>query len=199
MLRGFAAGQAAVQARTAGKTLKIEDGSIEAGVEAQFDGRPRPITARRSSCSTKAANDELRYIALVDRALMRFQRGRLDEAVADLEEAIRLNGTQYIAFASLAQVLQRQKKWDEAVERFTQAIAAQARAGRRSIAAGPRSAGARRPVAGAPRGGLARPGGRDPVREAGQSRAGAATTAGAASCSAATGGSRRPWRPATRP
>jgi tetratricopeptide (TPR) repeat protein len=53
---------------------------------------------------------------------MRFQRGRLDEAVADLEEAIRVNGGYSNAFASLAQVLQRQQKWDQAVERFTQAI-----------------------------------------------------------------------------
>ena len=36
-LRGVASGQAAVQARVAGKTLKIEDGSIEAAVEVQFD------------------------------------------------------------------------------------------------------------------------------------------------------------------
>ena len=54
---------------------------------------------------------------------MRSQRGRLDEAAADFAEAIRLDGRHYNAFASLAQVFQRQKKWDEAVEQFTQAIA----------------------------------------------------------------------------
>jgi tetratricopeptide (TPR) repeat protein len=53
---------------------------------------------------------------------MRFQRGRLGEAVADLEEAIRINGRHYLAFASLAQVLQQQHRWNEAVERFTRAI-----------------------------------------------------------------------------
>ena len=46
----------------------------------------------------------------------------MDEAVDDLEEAIRLDGRHYLAFANLGQVLQRQKKWDEAVARFTQAI-----------------------------------------------------------------------------
>ena len=118
MLRGFAAGQAAVQARTAGKSLKIEDGSIEAAVEARFDAAEEDY---RTALAEKP-NDELRWTTLVDRAVMRFQRGRLGESVADLEEAIRLDGRHYIAFASLGQVLQRQKKWDEAVERFTQAI-----------------------------------------------------------------------------
>ena len=37
VLHGFASGQAAVQARTAGKAIKIEDGSIEAVVEVQFE------------------------------------------------------------------------------------------------------------------------------------------------------------------
>src|SRR5262249_6072781 len=68
---------------------------------------------------------ELRYTVMVNRGLMRFQRGRLDEAVADLEAAIRINGRHYNAFASLAQVRRQQKKWDQAVECFTQAIRAQ--------------------------------------------------------------------------
>src|SRR5262249_24931751 len=67
-------------------------------------------------------NDELRYTVMVDRGLMRFQRNRLDEATADLHQAIRINGRYYNAFASLAQVLQQQKKWDQAVEQFTKAI-----------------------------------------------------------------------------
>jgi tetratricopeptide (TPR) repeat protein/tRNA A-37 threonylcarbamoyl transferase component Bud32 len=121
LLRGIAAHQAAVQARVAGKTLKIEDGSIEAAVELQFDAAE--IDYRNAlGLLSKQVNDELRYTVLVDRAVMRFQRGRLDEAVADLEEAIRLGGRYYNAYASLAQVLQRQKKWDLAVARFTQAI-----------------------------------------------------------------------------
>jgi tetratricopeptide (TPR) repeat protein len=62
---------------------------------------------------------------MVDRALMRYQRDRLDDAVADLREAIRLNDRQHIAFASLAQIVQRQKKWDEAIALFTRAIALQ--------------------------------------------------------------------------
>ena len=121
VLHGFASGQAAVQARTAGKALKIENGSIKAIVEVQFEAAEADYRQALELLDHKP-NDELRWVALVDRAVMRFQRGRLGDSVADLEQAIRLNDRQYIPFASLAQVLQRQKKWDEAVERFTQAI-----------------------------------------------------------------------------
>ena len=121
LLRGYASGQAAVQARAAGKTLRIEDGSIAAVVEARFDAAEADFDKALKLLAEKP-NDEIRWVALVDRAVMRFQRGRLGEAVADLDAAIRINGGRYNAFASLAQVLQRQKKWDEAVERFTQAI-----------------------------------------------------------------------------
>jgi tetratricopeptide (TPR) repeat protein len=123
LLRGFASGQQAVQARAAGTTLKIEDGSIEAAVEVQFEAAEVDYqTALKFLDDDDAPNDELRYAVLHNRALMRFQRGRLDEAVVDLREAIRLNGRHYNAYASLAQVLQRQKKWDDAIEQFAQAI-----------------------------------------------------------------------------
>jgi serine/threonine protein kinase/predicted Zn-dependent protease len=121
-LHGLASGQQALQARTAGKTLKIEDGSIEAAVEAQFDSAEADFR-QALELLDRNPNDEVRWIALIDRALIRFHRGWLDQSVADLEEAIRLNERHYNAFASLAQVLQRQKKWDEADARFTRAIA----------------------------------------------------------------------------
>jgi len=122
LLRGFASGQAAVQARAAGKALQIRDGSFEAGAENQFEAaeadyrKALELLARRPS-------DELRYVLLVNRALMRSQRGKLDQAVADFAEAIRLDERHYNAYAGLAQVYERQQKWDEAVEQLTQAIA----------------------------------------------------------------------------
>jgi tetratricopeptide (TPR) repeat protein len=67
-------------------------------------------------------NDELRYVLFVNRGLMRSQRGRLDGAVADFEQAIRVNERPHHAYAGLAQVSERQKRWDEAVEQFTRAI-----------------------------------------------------------------------------
>ena len=129
VLRGFASGQSAVQARAraAGRTLKIVDGSIEAQVEveAQFDAAEDDYRQALALLDDEP-NDELRYAVLNNRALMRFHRNRLDASVADLEAAIRLNGREYNAFANLAKILQGQKKWDQAVERFTQAIATQA-------------------------------------------------------------------------
>jgi tetratricopeptide (TPR) repeat protein/tRNA A-37 threonylcarbamoyl transferase component Bud32 len=122
LLRAFASGQSAVQARAASQTLGIADGSIEAAAEAQFEASEADSRQALKLLDTKP-HDELRYVVLHNRALMRFQRGQLDESVADLEEAIRLNGRYYNAFASLAQVLQRQQKWDEAAEQFTRAIA----------------------------------------------------------------------------
>jgi tetratricopeptide (TPR) repeat protein/tRNA A-37 threonylcarbamoyl transferase component Bud32 len=119
VLRGVASSQAAVQARTAAKLL--QEGAIEAGVEDQFEAAEDDYR-KALAILDRQRNDEVRWAALVDRALLRFQRGRLEDSVADLEAAIRLDGRHYLAFASLAQVLQRQRKWDEAVERFTQAI-----------------------------------------------------------------------------
>ena len=103
---------------------------------------------------------------------MRFQRGRLDDAVADFREAIRLDDRQYHAFAGLAQVLQRQKKWDEAVEQFTQAIALKPDwsplyRGRAAVQQERDDPTPEHRAAA-----LARPGGGDPARDAGQSRAG---------------------------
>jgi tetratricopeptide (TPR) repeat protein/tRNA A-37 threonylcarbamoyl transferase component Bud32 len=121
VLRGFAAGQSAVQARTAARTLRIEDDSLEAAVEAHFDAAEDDYR-RALELLAEKPNAELRWVAMVNRALMRFHRGQFEESVADLEEAIRLDDTRYLAFANLAEVLQREKWWDEAIERFTQAI-----------------------------------------------------------------------------
>jgi tetratricopeptide (TPR) repeat protein len=106
LLRGFASGQSAVQARA----------------KEQFEAAEADYREALERLDRKS-NDELRYVLMVNRALMRSQRGRLDEAVADFTEAIRLDGRHYNAYAGLAQVFERQRKWDEVVARFTQAIA----------------------------------------------------------------------------
>jgi serine/threonine protein kinase/lipoprotein NlpI len=122
LLRGVAGHQAAVQARTAGTTSNSDGRSNDAEAELQFEAAEADYRRVLQLLGEKP-NDELRYTLMVNRGLMRFQRGRLDEAAADLEEAIRLRGQHHHAFAGLAQVLHAQKKWDLAVERFTQAIA----------------------------------------------------------------------------
>ena len=68
-------------------------------------------------------NDDLRYVLLTNRGLMRLQSKRFDEAVADLEEAIRLKPSLYQAHADLAQVYQRQGRLDDAAAAFTRGIA----------------------------------------------------------------------------
>jgi tetratricopeptide (TPR) repeat protein len=122
LLRGYASAQAAVQARAASKTLGDKDGSIEAAAEVQFEAAEADAAKALELLKDKP-NDELRYAVLVNRALMRFQRGRLDASVADFQEAIRLDARHSVAFDNLALVLLAQRKWDEAVEQFTQAIA----------------------------------------------------------------------------
>jgi tetratricopeptide (TPR) repeat protein/tRNA A-37 threonylcarbamoyl transferase component Bud32 len=122
VLRAFASGQVAVHARAAGKTLGIAKGPIEAAAEVQFEAAEDDYH-KALALLGKTGSVELRWVAMVNRAIMRFQRGGLDDAVADLEQAIRLDGRQFLAHASLAQVLQRQRKWDEAIAQFTQAIA----------------------------------------------------------------------------
>jgi tetratricopeptide (TPR) repeat protein/tRNA A-37 threonylcarbamoyl transferase component Bud32 len=121
LLRGFAAGQSAVQARVAGKALKIADGSFEAGAASQFEAAEADYQKALELLGQKP-NDELRYVLFVNRALMRSQRGRLNEAMADFAAAIRANDHHYHAYAGLAQVFERQKRWDDAVAQFTRAI-----------------------------------------------------------------------------
>ena len=42
-------------------------------------------------------DDDLQYVLLVNRGLIRFQRGRLDQAAADYQEAIRVKKDPYPA------------------------------------------------------------------------------------------------------
>jgi eukaryotic-like serine/threonine-protein kinase len=67
--------------------------------------------------------DDFRYVLLTNRGLMRLQSKRFDEAVADLEEAIRLKPSLYQAHADLAQVYQRQGRLDDAAAAFSRGIA----------------------------------------------------------------------------
>jgi serine/threonine protein kinase/tetratricopeptide (TPR) repeat protein len=63
-----------------------------------------------------------RYALLVNRGLLRFQRGKPAEAVADLKEAITLNPRQINAHVTLAQVDHKEKRLDLALEDLGQAI-----------------------------------------------------------------------------
>ena len=82
--------------------------------EADYD-RARQILDRQP-------NDELRYILLVNRGVLRFQHGKIDQAATDLQTAIRLNDRSSQAYESLVIVFLKQGKSDEAVEQFGWAI-----------------------------------------------------------------------------
>jgi eukaryotic-like serine/threonine-protein kinase len=68
-------------------------------------------------------DDDVRYGLLASRALLRMQSGRLDEAVADLDSAIRLRPDRYQAHNTMGQVLQVKGRRDDAYREFDRAIA----------------------------------------------------------------------------
>jgi serine/threonine protein kinase/Tfp pilus assembly protein PilF len=121
VLRGFASLQIAVLARTAaensatgGHTLRTEVQLQLADAEADY--------ARALQLLQQTPNDGLRYAVLVNRGLLWLERRNWDRAVTDLQAAIGLDGRQYQAYETLAQVRRRQDRPDEAVELFSRAI-----------------------------------------------------------------------------
>ncbi len=73
--------------------------------------------------SVRPEDVALRYILLVNRGTIRFERNKLSDAAEDLREAIRLDDHHFDAFSALALVYQRQGRTEEALEQFTKAIA----------------------------------------------------------------------------
>src|SRR5262249_53236390 len=68
--------------------------------------------------------DELRYVLLIDRGLMWFQRHELDKAAADLRQAIALNDRDFQAFTALAKVELDRGDRDQALSCYGRAIQA---------------------------------------------------------------------------
>jgi tetratricopeptide (TPR) repeat protein len=123
LLRAHASGQIAALALETAKLLSAEAGALKEGAERQFAAAEADYrTALEMLDRDGKPNDDLRYILLVNRGVTRFQAGRLEPAAEDLREAIRRNDRHHEAFATLAQVCTRQKKWDEAVALFSRAI-----------------------------------------------------------------------------
>ena len=121
LLRGFASGQVgAIFAQAGG--VAAQASNLPGKAEDHFAAAEEDY-ARALELLERKPVAELRYVLLVNRGLLRWQRRDLDRAVTDLREAIRLDARLYQAHAGLAQVLRQQGKPDEAVEQFTQAIA----------------------------------------------------------------------------
>ena len=85
--------------------------------------RPTPITGRAMKLLDRTPNEDLRYSVLVNRGVLRFVLRRdLEEAVGQLQAAIRLKPRELEAHAALAKVFQSQDQLEEAVEQFSRAI-----------------------------------------------------------------------------
>jgi serine/threonine protein kinase/Tfp pilus assembly protein PilF len=107
ILRGFASSQ--FPARSP------EEAALGfANAEADYD-QARAILEQKP-------NDELRYILLVNRGVLRFQHDMLEQAASDLRSAIALDGRRYSAHEALAAVYRKQRKPDEAIAEFGRAI-----------------------------------------------------------------------------
>jgi tetratricopeptide (TPR) repeat protein/tRNA A-37 threonylcarbamoyl transferase component Bud32 len=63
-----------------------------------------------------------RYGVYVNRGAMYVERGKLDQGIADLKEAVALMPDQYQAHAHLATAYEKQKKWDDARSELDGAI-----------------------------------------------------------------------------
>jgi eukaryotic-like serine/threonine-protein kinase len=66
---------------------------------------------------------QARYVMLVNRGVMRVQRGREKEAIDDLSAAIALQPDHFQAYISLSQAYQNLKQWSDALASLDQAIA----------------------------------------------------------------------------
>ncbi|MBV8126764.1 MAG: tetratricopeptide repeat protein, partial [Planctomycetaceae bacterium] len=119
LLRGVAFGQmggidlnAAARLPSRADALRVEAAAHFEAAEADF-----------RKALDRGLTGDLRYALHMNRGVLRFQRLRLDEAVADFRRAAALDPTRYHAFASLASALSKQGRRDEALGRLDRAIA----------------------------------------------------------------------------
>jgi serine/threonine protein kinase/tetratricopeptide (TPR) repeat protein len=123
-LRGFASYQIAILAGAAAESLQAKGKTLRSEYELQLRSAESDY-ASAFELLTAAPNKDLRYGLLVNRGLLWLQRRDWEKAVAELQEAIKLDGRQWPAFETLAKVYERQEKPDQAIEQFTRAIALQ--------------------------------------------------------------------------
>ena len=108
-LRGLASGQMGSRASS-----PVEAAEDFAAAEADYQEALRRDTGGR-----------YRYALLVNRGLVRLQSRKLDQAIADLEDAIALDPRQLNAHVTLAQIYRQRHQIDLAIETLTPAIALQ--------------------------------------------------------------------------
>jgi tetratricopeptide (TPR) repeat protein len=126
LLRGFACGQEGNKYLSLIASSPGREAGLKKQAEFQFDLAEGDFHDALDKLG-QTPDTDLHYVLLVNRGLIRLQRGRRDQAAADSQEAIRLKNNPFLAFAELAHVYQKQGKPDLAIEQFTKAIAANPR------------------------------------------------------------------------
>ncbi len=118
-LRGFAYGEEGAEKQK----IAREATPRLAALEAEGEGRFADAEADYLKALDLSRDDEGRYAVLVNRGVLRVRSRRLDDAVADLREAVRLRPDQFAAYVPLGQAYGKQGRADDAVEQFTRGIA----------------------------------------------------------------------------
>jgi len=118
LLRGTAYGQMGSSLAFAARAAGHDGSRLAAEAEARFDNAESDF----HTASELGLDQSLGYVLLMNRGVMRFQRGTFPEAAADFEKAIALDPKRFNAYASLAQVLRKLGRKSEAVERLGKAI-----------------------------------------------------------------------------
>jgi tetratricopeptide (TPR) repeat protein/tRNA A-37 threonylcarbamoyl transferase component Bud32 len=122
LLRGFASGQLGLKHATVPKDIPERVARAIKSANRELDEAEADFRVAMDKLAARPDAD-LQYMLFVNRGLIRFQRGRLDQAANDYQQAIRIKQDPYLAYAELAHVYQWQKRPGEAIEQFTRAIA----------------------------------------------------------------------------
>jgi eukaryotic-like serine/threonine-protein kinase len=122
LLRGLASGQLGDKYQKLVMNSPGREAALNTSAEFEF-GEAEADFHEALERLRSTPDADLQYILLVNRGLVRFQRGRLDQAAADYQEAVRVKADPFLAHAELAHVYEKQGKPDLAIEQFTRAIA----------------------------------------------------------------------------
>jgi eukaryotic-like serine/threonine-protein kinase len=122
LLRGFASGQIAARYLGLVPSSPGREGALKAAAEFEFEEAEADLREATSRLK-RTPDDDLRYQLLVNRGLIRFQRGHLDDAASDYREAIALKKDPFLAHAELAHIYEKRGNTAAAIEEFTKAIA----------------------------------------------------------------------------
>jgi eukaryotic-like serine/threonine-protein kinase len=122
LLRALASGQLAAKYLGLVASSPGREAALRAGADFEFDEAEADFREALARLGSRP-DDVLHSIVLHNRGLVRFQRGRLDEAAADYRQALERNKDLYVAHAELAHVAEKRGDLAGAIDRFARAIA----------------------------------------------------------------------------